>query len=88
MVLRVISAFCPQKALDSTGFIRFCGKAGSHVPNAGNANAFLGIPGGIWSRASSHGRAEISKIDWVFLLGICNIGPLSRKSLKMEGGFY
>ena len=22
-----------------------------------------------------------------FLLGICNIGPLSRKSLQMEGGF-
>ncbi len=61
MILSTIPAFCLQKALNSTGFIRYSGKPGSHVPNAENPNAFLSIPECPCSRAPWPGRAEISK---------------------------
>ena len=63
MISNAISAFCIQKALHSTGFIRYSGKSGGHVPNAGNPNAFLSMPECPCSRAPCPGRAEISKIE-------------------------
>ena len=80
MILSAISAFCLQKALNSTGFIRYSGKPGGHVPNAENPNAFLSIPECPCSRAPWPGRAEISKIEGGgFLFGICNIGHFLEK---------